>query len=470
MNGRRQKAEGRSARAKWRSLLLLSAVCLLPYCLASCGSRATVTHIEFWGLGREGEVVTELLPQFHEENPDIRVDVQQIPWTAAHEKLLTAHVGDSLPDVAQVGNTWIPEFVTLGAVEELDARLGRELSRDDYFPGIWETNVVGGRLYGIPWYVDTRVLFYRTDMIPTPPRTWSEWISIMQRLKRESKDPHFHPLLMPTNEWPQPVILALQRGAVMVTEDARANFSDKRFLEAFSFYLEIYRTGLAPVVSYSQVANLYQQFDAGEFAMFVSGPWDIGNLRERLPKEHQSRWTTAPMPAPDGTPYPGVSLSGGASLVLFKSSEKQDASWKLIEFLSRPENQIRFYELCGDLPARRSAWKTPALVSDPQIAAFRMQLDRTVALPRVPEWENIATSIFEHGQLATRGKFGAAEAVRRLDVEVNAMLEKRRWVLEKKSRVASSELPEPLWLARRSPAHDDGATRNSRLATPAEAQ
>jgi multiple sugar transport system substrate-binding protein len=152
--------------------------------------------------------------------------------------------------------------------------------------------------------------------------------------------------------------------------------------------------------------------------------------------------------------------------VLFRSSKKQDASWKLIEFLSRPENQIRFYELCGDLPARRSAWRTPALVRDPQIAAFRAQLDRTVALPRLPEWENIATSIFEHGQLATRGRFDAAEAVRRLDVEVNAMLEKRRWVLKKKLRVASGEFREPLWLTAGFPVHDKArATRNSQLAT-----
>ena len=55
----------------------------------------------------------QLLPQFHREHPDIHVDVQQIPWTAAHEKLLTAHVGDAFPDFAQIGNTWIPELVAL---------------------------------------------------------------------------------------------------------------------------------------------------------------------------------------------------------------------------------------------------------------------------------------------------------------------------------------------------------------------
>jgi multiple sugar transport system substrate-binding protein len=216
-----------------------------------------------------------------------------------------------------------------------------------------------------------------------------------------------------------------------VSEDGRPHFSEPRFIGAFSFYLDVYRRRLAPAISSSQVTNLYQQFAAGDLAMFVSGPWEIGNLRIRLPKEFESKWSTAPLPAPDGTPYPGVSLSGGSSLVVFRSSKKKDAAWKLIEFLSRPDVQIRFYELSGDLPARRSGWRAKDLVQDPKIAAFRTQLDRTVALPRLPEWENIATSIFETGQLATLGQFDAAEGARRLDRKVNAMLEKRRWVMSR---------------------------------------
>lgn len=416
-----------------QGLVTAVALAIVPLMLSCADARSDRVTIEFWGMGREGEVVAQLVPQFERENPAIHVDVQQVPWTAAHEKLLTAHVGRSLPDFAQVGNTWIPELVTLGALTPLDARVAasREIGDEHYFPGIWETNVVGGALYGVPWYVDTRVLFYRTDMIAKPPESWSEWIATMERLKRESKDPHFFPLLMPTNEWPQPVILAVQSGAELVSDDGYGQFEKAEFVDAFKFYLDIYRKGLAPVVSNSQVANLYQQFGAGEFAMFISGPWEIGNLRERLPAELQSKWSTAPLPAPDGKPYPGASLSGGSSLALFERSGKKDAAWKFIEFLSRPEIQIRFYELSGDLPARREGWNTPKLAGDPQIAAFRRQLDATVALPRLPEWENIATSVFEFGQLAARGQFSPEEAAHRLDSKVDRMLEKRRWVLSK---------------------------------------
>ncbi|HEY0373021.1 MAG TPA: sugar ABC transporter substrate-binding protein [Thermoanaerobaculia bacterium] len=393
--------------------------------LFACSGAQRPDRIEFWGLGREGEVVTQLLPQFERET-GIHVDVQQIPWTAAHEKILTAHVGNSLPDVAQVGNSWMSELVTVGAIVPLEETL---VPRGDYFPGIWDTNVVDGTLYGIPWYVDTRVLFYRTDMIPTPPRTWSEWMSVMQRLKSQSRDRDFYPLLMPTNEWPQPVIMALNRGARLLDERGHALFDEPQFIDGFTFYVELFKRGFVPTVSNTQVANLHQQFGEGQFAMFISGPWDVGNLRTRLTKEQQATWSTAPLPAPDGQPYPGVSLAGGATLVITKHSTKQDAARKFIAFLSRPEIQAKFFELTGDLPARRSAWNAPGLIDDREIAAFRTQLDRTVALPRVPEAENIVNAVAEHGQMAIRGQYDARGAAMALDEKVEQLLVKRRWVL-----------------------------------------
>ena len=74
--------------------------------LAGCARPATqTTTLRFWGMGREGEVVSELVPEFERRHPGIRVEVQQIPWSAAHEKLLTGFVGRSMPDLFQLGNT-----------------------------------------------------------------------------------------------------------------------------------------------------------------------------------------------------------------------------------------------------------------------------------------------------------------------------------------------------------------------------
>ena len=138
--------------------------CLLLLCTllasAGCERAGQETVLHFWAMGREAEIVGALIPEFEREHPGIRVEVQQVAWTAAHEKLLTAYAADALPDVFQLGNTWMPEFAELHALEPLQPYVDRSkaMTASDYFPGIWDTNVVDGGLYGIPWYVDTRLI------------------------------------------------------------------------------------------------------------------------------------------------------------------------------------------------------------------------------------------------------------------------------------------------------------------------
>ena len=186
-------------------------------------------------MGREGEVVSQLLPEFEKEHPGIKVQVQQIPWSAAHEKLLTAYVGDATPDIAMLGNTWVPEFVALDALEPLDSRVAvsKDIPRSDYFQGIWDTNTVDNVTYGIPWYVDTRVIFYRSDLLanagcPQMPSTWASWRQCMIRIKSRMND-HQYPLLIPITEWPPIVILGLQSGSPILRNDGRfGGFSEPR--------------------------------------------------------------------------------------------------------------------------------------------------------------------------------------------------------------------------------------------------
>ncbi len=146
------------------------------------------------------------------------------------------------------------------------------------------------------------------------------------------------------------------------------------------------------------MANLYQEFARGTFAMYMTGPWNIGEFKRRLPADLQDAWATAPLPAPDdqaGPAAPGLSLAGGASLVLFGGTAHPDAAWQLVEFLSQPAQQVRFYALSGDLPAHRAAWSDPVLADDPYADAFRRQLERVVPTPKIPEWEQVATEVWE---------------------------------------------------------------------------
>lgn len=419
-----------------RAALSLAAAAAL---LLSCGrDGAGGKTVRFWAMGREGEVVQELVRDFEAEHPDVRVDVQQIPWSAAHEKLLTAFVGGSTPDVAQLGNTWIGEFVALGALEPLGPRVASSTVRaESFFPGIWDTNVIEGAAYGVPWYVDTRVLFYRSDLLAEAgydemPATWSGWREAMEAVKRRGGDDRFA-LFLPTNEYTQPVIFGLQAGSPLLKDHAtRGDFSGPEFREAFRFLVGLYRDGLAPPVGNTEIANLYTEFARGYFAMYITGPWNLGEFERRLPPEFGGDWATAPLPGPDGAAS-GVSLAGGSSLVLFRGSERKDAAWKLVEFLSRPESQIRFYGLTGDLPARVEAWSDPSLAEDARVRAFGEQLTRVVATPKIPEWEQIGTRVMIRAEEAIRGAVSPDSALAALDRDANRILEKRRWMMEKQA-------------------------------------
>ncbi len=412
--------------------------------LAGCGRRDDPNGpLHFWAMGREAEVVAELLPAFHARHPGLQVRVQQLPWTAAHEKLLTAYAGDSLPDLCQLGNTWLPEFTALDALEPLDARIASSsVQRDDYFAGILDTNVMptaqGARLFGLPWYVDTRLLFYRTDLLRAAgfaeaPQTWGEWMDAMRAIKRRSGtqgDNRFGALL-PLNE-PDPLFaFGLQQGALLSDDDTRGAFSKPAFRRALDFYAGIFHEGLAPAMTDTQISNVWDEFARGMFTFYVSGPWNIGEFRRRLPASMQGQWATAPLPGPEG---PGVSTAGGSSLVLFKSSPRKEAAWKLIEFLSQTDTMQRFHALTGDLPPRRSAWRAPALANDVTSQAFARQLERVRPAPKIPEWERIFQEMQQTAQRVVQRTQSADAATAQLDAWVDALLEKRRWLRARTGR------------------------------------
>jgi multiple sugar transport system substrate-binding protein len=400
------------------------------------GCSRSDSELSFWAMGRESEVVAQLLPEFERTHPGVHVSLHQLPWKGAHAKLLTGFVGNATPDVAELGNTWIPELAELHALQPLDERVqhSNAVLPSDYFGGIWDTNVIDGVLYGVPWYVDTRLLFYRTDLLKkagfdAPPEDWRQWRRTMAALK-EQAGPDRYAILLPLNEFEPLTALALQQDDPLLRDGGgRGNFESAGFRKALGFYVEIFEHGWAPLISNVQISNVWDEFGRGYFAYYVSGPWNIAEFERRLPLDVSHDWMTAPLPGPDG---PGASIAGGSSLVIFAGSHHKAQAWQLIEYFSRPDVQERFRALTGDMPPRRSVWALPALAGDPYAQAFRQQLERVKPAPRVPEWEHIADELRLVGELAATRQITVEQAARELDRRVDAILDKRRWVLERR--------------------------------------
>jgi multiple sugar transport system substrate-binding protein len=414
---------------------------LLIIIFISCNSQNEEV-LTFWGLGSEGEYVQKLIPEFEDRNPGIKIKAQMIPWTAAQEKLITAYASDNLPDAFQIGNTWIPQFVALNALESLDLWIqnSKEIDPDNYFSGIWETNTMEGGVFGIPWYIDTRVLFYRRDILAKagydkPPVNWKQLYELSIAIKKLFSDQEKYSIYLPTNEWAIFAIFGLQNGARLLRDkNCYGNFSSDEFKTAFEYIIRFHKNGLAPK-GISQVTNVYQAFAESYFSIYISGPWNIKEFKKWMVGDLDDKWMTAPLPSPTGS-GPGISLAGGSSLVISRVSRKKEAIWKFVEYLSEPATQLEFFHLLYDLPAVKSAWNDSSLKNDPYMRAFYDQFEYVKSMPKVIEWEQIAFSkLQQYAELAAMGEMTVDESLRNLDKATDQILEKRRWLLNEKQNL-----------------------------------
>ncbi len=391
--------------------------------------------ITVWALGAEGDKLGEIAKDFEAENPDAKVKVTVIPFDAAHDKISTSIAGGQTPDVSLVGTTWVSEFAASKALDPTPTDL---IDKGKFFEGSWDTTVVNDTSYGVPWYVETRLPFYRRDLlqqagIDAPPVNWDEWRTAMAAIKRQV-GPKRYAILLPINEFEPLLNLAMQQPDPLLRDGGRyGNFRSAGFKRALAFYKEMFDKGWAPRLSNTQISNVWDEFGNGYFSFYINGPWNIAELRKRLPAELSQSWMTMPLPGPDG---PGASVAGGTSFVIFDSSQHKEAAWKWIAYLSQSQLQARFHATTGDLPPRRSAWRSEALSNDVYARAYRDQLERAKPTPKVPEWERIATELRLVAEQMVAGRLTVDQAATELDRRADAILEKRRWMLDRRDAAA----------------------------------
>ena len=195
------------------------------------------------------------------------------------------------------------------------------MDRGDYFPGIWDTNVMGDTLYGVPWYVDTRLLFYRRDLLAQAGFThrqtsWPEWSRMLAAFKANAA-PDRYAILLPLNEFGPLLVLALQQRALRscATDGRYGNFESPDSGARSRSTSRLFRGGWAPPLTNAEVSNVWNEFGRGYFSFYISGPWDIGEFKRRLPADKQARLDDRTAAA--DRPAPGASVAGGSSLAIF---------------------------------------------------------------------------------------------------------------------------------------------------------
>lgn len=374
--------------------------------------------VEVWAMGNEGEVLGDLAAQFEEENPDVSIEVTAVPWESAHDRIATAIAGGETPDVSMLGTTWVGEFAATGAFEPTPEGLVDESS---FFVGSWDTTIVDDVAYGVPWYVDTRVLYYRTDFAEQagvePPETWDEYKEFAAALQTAGAE--WGVSLPPGgfDSWQYVAPLAWQQGGdILDAEGTGFAFDSPEWDEAFSFYSSFFEDGVAEPRRL-EGGEIEQAFIDGSVGAFFSGPFHVSLLRDQGGPEFADKFGVAMVPGADSR----TSFTGGGNLAVFGDSENRDASWKFVRWLSQPETQLAWYDISTDLPSVQAAWDDPTFAEDPYLSVFGEQLQDSKAPPAIPTWAQVSGVIDRELEKVTRGEATPADAIAAIQQEASSI-------------------------------------------------
>lgn len=355
--------------------------------------------VTVWAMGEEGKALGTFVKDFENANPGVRVNVTAIGWDVAHDKLTAAIAGSATPDVSMIGSTWSGELAKTGALEPTPGNL---VDKSLFFPGAWQTVDVNGTAYGVPWYVETRVLYYRTDQAEKagvqPPETWEEFTAFARALKEKGGAKNgFNQSYTQGASWQEVLPLIWQAGGEIV-KDGDYTFDTPQAVTALTQYESLFKQKLAPN---DTPENAFPQtFVKGEVGGFFSGPWMIGVLNNDGGPDFGGKFDVAPYPK---GPVAGTSFVGGADMAVFKKAKNRDAAWKFIQWLSEPKVQAKWYTTVKALPAVQSAWQEPELTADKQLAVFGEQLKDAKTPPPFPTWEQVAKVLEAELEKLARG-------------------------------------------------------------------
>jgi multiple sugar transport system substrate-binding protein len=117
----------------------------------------------------------------------------------------------------------------------------------------------------------------------------------------------------------------------------------------------------------------------------------------------------------------GTSFIGGGNLAVFKDADNRDAAWKLVQWLSQPDVQTKWYETISDLPAVESSWEDGKLATDEKLAVFGEQLTSGNAPPTTPTWEEVSAVIDRDIEQIVRGEISVDEAVADMQAQATSI-------------------------------------------------
>ena len=340
---------------------------------------------------------------FEKDNPN--VDVQVIPagWDEANSKLVSLIQANDAPDVIITGSRSLRQFAEMGAIEKLDTYM-TDSFKDGRVENVLNTANINGSQYGIPLAFSSRALYYRTDLIETPPTTWDELLATAEKVTKEN--PEIYGFAIPTDitsGTDELFNFIYQNGGSATDDDGNIKLVTAENIETLEFLKEFNDKKIIPDPVATSRSDQAKMFQNGNLAMFISGPWDKSTLDSSA---ETAPYAVALLPA--GTKMAETLVTDSFSIS--SQSENKELAWKLIEYMGKFEYQNAYDEAIGFFPILKEE-ENEERYNTEFLKPFKDMIQYGVSEPQVPVWDTFNSEFVKAVQKVMTGSATAEEAL-----------------------------------------------------------
>lgn len=363
-------------------------------------------HLQYWTSATDPkpkEVTNEMIAEFEAANPDIKVDVQFLPFNEYFEKVTIAFGGGNPPDVLWVDSTMTTSYGDQGLLASLEPYLTDD-DRADFFPNPLADMTYNGEIQSIPLHQSTEGLVYVKEVMDaagvTPPTsyadgwTWAEMLEAMHKVVDSGVDWGYSPTYGIGQYSVYPLIYA-EGGGVYDSDNQRFEgvLDSPETVNAVRLWGELYsKEKLAPL------EVLPDMLGTKQLAFQETNPFTAVDIMEKYPDLEVG---VAPLPCDTRCAV----ASGGWHVGIAKASKNQEAAWKLVNALAGPEGAAKWSERTHYLPARQSAYDANEswITQQPWSVFWEGLQDHAVARPRTALFQLYADELDSVLRDAARG-------------------------------------------------------------------
>jgi multiple sugar transport system substrate-binding protein len=354
----------------------------------SASASQTIVFAES-GLGTEGQQTQVAINAFERANPNIKVTIQVLSSDSTTYLSQLEHdfiSGSSTPDVFESDVTYPAKFAQAGWVMPLTQF---KVGTGQYFSTEVAAGTYNGTLYAVPWFDNPEGLFYRTDLIKTPPTSPAEVVSDAEAAMRA--DPTLKEgIAFEADKYEGAITSFLTVDPAFGGKLDPSNVDTAGNVAALNWLHDaIYTSKIAPqAVTGWQEGQVEQQFASGYAAFAIDYPFVEA---QQLAPAVQGHVGYIPFPA-SGSGTPGAAL-GGEMLAINAKSAHAAAAYKLIQYLTSPSVETARAIAVGDPPSLPSAYTSALYAKAPYFQNVKTLNSYAAPRPVTPNYLQVSTDL-----------------------------------------------------------------------------